>query len=309
MAESIWQQLTKPVASRVRKSVHLCDYPVADGSIVDRELGVRMKLLREISSIGRSARMEAKLKVRQPLSRVEVTLADATHQAWLKDHDDIAKEELNVKEIHYSSGSSPYVEYVVQPNLRKLGPRVGSLLPKLKAALAKADGATLLDQMTTHGKISLTLEDATASKTIELDGEDILVRLQAKEGWAAAQGHGCVVVLATALTDELIQEGIARDAVRLIQDQRKAIGCDFADRIQIALTTTSQLIADAIHNHRAFIEGETLATSLDVRVVDALPADDPTKQDPTKQDLGEHPILLVIQVVSRVDTTAASPKS
>jgi isoleucyl-tRNA synthetase len=253
--------------------------------------------------------MEAKLKVRQPLSRVEVTLADATHQAWLKDHDDIAKEELNVKEIHYSSGSSPYVEYVVQPNLRKLGPRVGSLLPKLKAALAKADGATLLDQMTTHGKISLTLEDATASKTIELDGEDILVRLQAKEGWAAAQGHGCVVVLATALTDELIQEGIARDAVRLIQDQRKAIGCDFADRIQIALTTTSQLIADAIHNHRAFIEGETLATSLDVRVVDALPADDPTKQDPTKQDLGEHPILLVIQVVSRVDTTAASPKS
>jgi isoleucyl-tRNA synthetase len=300
MAESIWQQLTKPVASQVRTSVHLCDYPTADASIVDRQLGVRMKLLREISSIGRSARMEAKLKVRQPLSRVEVTLANATHQAWLKDHDDIAKEELNVKEIQYSSGSSPYVEYVVQPNLRKLGPRVGSLLPKLKAALAKADGATLLDQMTTNGKISLTLEDATDSKSIDLDGDDILVRLQAKEGWAAAQGHGCVVVLATALTEELIQEGIARDAVRLIQDQRKAVGCDFADRIEIAMTTASQAIADAINNHKTFIEGETLATKLDIHVVDALPA-----EAPASQDLGEHPILLVIKIVS----SSASPKS
>ena len=293
MAESIWQQLTKPVASRVRSSVHLCDYPTPDVTIIDRQLGVRMKLLREISSIGRSARMDAKLKVRQPLSRVEVALAEGTHQEWLKDHDDIAKEELNVKEIHYTSGSSPYVEYVVQPNLRKLGPRVGSLLPKLKTALATADGAKLLDQMTNAGKISLTLEDASGPKSIELDGEDILVRLQAKEGWAAAQGHGCVVVLATALTEELIQEGLARDAVRLIQDQRKTLGCDFADRIIIVITTTSQALVDAITQHKSFIEGETLAKTLTINLAEAIPT-----EDLLAQDLGEYRILLSIKIVS-----------
>ncbi len=259
LAESLWQHLTKPVVGRVRKSVHLCDFPTADESVRDPKLSASMRLLREIASLGRSARMDAKLKVRQPLARVEVTLAKPEHAAWLKAHDDIVREELNVKEIHYAGGSSPYIEYSVQPNFRKLGPRVGALLPKVKAALGKADGQTLLREMTDHGKIELQFD----GQAITLDGEDIQVRLQAKSGWAAAQGKECVVVLSTELTDALIEEGLARDAVRALQDLRKSRGCDFADRIEIFVVASNPKIRAAIGNNQAYIAGETLAVKIE----------------------------------------------
>lgn len=265
LSESLWQHLTKPVHGFVRESVHLCDFPIADPSIIDRDLGAQMGILREIASLGRSARMEAKLKVRQPLARVEVTLADNTHQKWLEAHDDIVREELNVKEIHYTTGSSPYIEYSVQPNFRRLGPRVGPDLPKVKAALAKADGATLLKEMTTTGAIQLNLD----GKSLTLDGEDISVRLQAKSGWAAAQGKACVVVLATELTEDLILEGIARDFIRAIQDLRKTRQCRFADRIEVLIVTDNEQIRKSITANKAFIAGETL--SLRLELIDVIP--------------------------------------
>ncbi len=264
LAESLWQHLTKPVAGRVRESIHFCDFPTPNASIIDPKLAACMGVLREIASLGRSARMEAKLKVRQPLARVEVTLTNTEHAVWLKAHDDIVREELNVKEIHYAGGSNPYIEYLVQPNFRRLGPRVGAKLPKVKAALGKADGAVLMREMTTNGKIELLLD----GEALFLDGEDIQVRLQAKAGWAAAQGKACVVVLATELTDALIEEGLARDAVRLIQDLRKSRGCRFADRITVFVQTDQPSILNAVKNHFDYIAGETLAVAIEM-VTDA----------------------------------------
>ena len=257
VAESLWQHL-KGELKGVRESVHLCDYPTGDFASTDPDLNQRMNLLREIASLGRSARMDAKLKVRQTLSRVEVTLADESHIEWLKKHDDIVRAEINVKEIHYASGASPFVEYSVQPNFRKLGPRVGPLLPKLKQSLSKASGAQLLEQMTLHGKIVLDID----GQSIELDSEDIQVRMNAKSGWAASQGKNCVVALNTELTDELIRDGIANDAIRLIQDMRKKRQCDFADRIEVVLQSPESLIQDAIQENSEHICAETLAVRL-----------------------------------------------
>jgi len=257
VSEILWRHL-KGKLPGVRESVHLCDYPDGSFTTTDPVLNTRMALLREIASLGRSARMEAKLKVRQPLGRVEVTLADSDHIEWLKVHDDIVREELNVKEIHYASGSSPFVEYSIQPNLRRLGPRVGSLLPKVKQALANASGAELLEQMTMAGKITLSLDGTS----IELDNEDIQVRLNAKAGWAAAQGKKCVVALNTELTESLIREGIAKDAIRLIQDMRKKRQCNFTDRIEVVLIIEEPSIRDAIAENQAFICSETLAVRL-----------------------------------------------
>ena len=262
IAEVLWRHLKGDLAG-VRESVHLCDYPdgsFPDGSFAsaDPVLNQRMALLREIASLGRSARMEAKLKVRQPLGRVEVTLADESHIEWLEKHDDIVREEINVKEIHYASGASPFVEYSVQPNFKKLGPRVGSLLPKVKQSLATAAGALLLEQMTLLGKITLTIDD----RIIELDNEDIQVRMNAKAGWAASQGSHCVVALNTELTEALIREGIAKDAIRLIQDLRKKRQCNFTDRIEVTLQCEEPAIQIAILENHDFICSETLSVRL-----------------------------------------------
>lgn len=202
--------------------------------------------------------MDSKLKVRQPLQRVEVSLADDLQIQWLRKHDDIVREELNVDEIHYASGASPFVEYQVQPNFRRLGPKVGPLLPKLKQELGSVSGATLLEELTAKGKITLVLD----GKSLELDGEDIQVRMQAKAGWAAAQGKLCVVALNTELTDALIRRGIAKDAIRLVQDLRKKRDCNFTDRIEIWILDAPVAMREAIEENQEFICAETLGVSI-----------------------------------------------
>jgi isoleucyl-tRNA synthetase len=275
LAEALWQHLTRPVGNALRgvpsggtaqrpfpttvaESVHLCDYPTGDTTAIDEQLSERMRLLRDIASLGLSARMANKLKVRQPLSKVEVILSDATHQKWLEEHDELLRDELNVKTIDYTKDAEKYITYQVQPNFKRLGPRIGKLLPGCKAALGKADGGKLLGELTARGKVTLDIE----GEKLELDSEDIQVRLQAKPGWAAAQGTNVVVVLATELTPELIAEGSARDFVRLVQDRRKEMGLQFSDRIEIGVTGASSDLQQAIERFRDYISDETLAKRL-----------------------------------------------
>ena len=297
LAEALWQHLAVGLPG-VRASVHLCDFPTGDFAQPDRTLNERMGLLRQIASLGRSARMESKLKVRQPLSRVEVTLVDGVHAQWLAAHDDIVREELNVKEIHYTSGSSPFVTYSVQPNFRKLGPRVGPLLPKLKSSLAAMSGAQIMDEMTRNGKMVIDID----GKTIELDGEDIQVRLAAKEGWAASQGNACVVALNTELTPELIRDGIAKDAIRLIQDLRKRKGCNYTDRIELVFLVSDQQVEEALVSNRDFIAGETLAQSIAVRL-ESLENITSASNDWDPVELAESPAKLSL-VVSPANSTS-----
>jgi isoleucyl-tRNA synthetase len=139
-----------------------------------------------------------------------------------------------------------------------VGPRLGKLLPACKAALGSADGGKLLAELTATGKVTLDL----GGEKIELDNEDIQVRLQAKPGWAAAQGSNVVVVLATELTPELIAEGLARDFVRLVQDRRKDLGLDFTDRIEIGVVGASAELQGALEKHGEFLCGETLGRKL-----------------------------------------------
>jgi isoleucyl-tRNA synthetase len=139
---------------------------------------------------------------------------------------------------------------------------VGALLPKLKQSLGALSGSQLMEEMTRNGKILISID----GKEIELDGEDIQVRLSAKDGWAAAQGSSCVVALNTALTPSLIREGIVKDAIRLVQDLRKRRQCNFTDRIVLTVYCESQQILDALQEHRDFLTSETLASSLHLQL-------------------------------------------
>ena len=214
-----------------------------------------MALTREIVSLGRSARMGAKLKVRQPLKQVEVVLADNIYQAWLEGHATLICDELNVKRVEFTERAEQYITYSVLPDLKRLGPRLGKRLPALRKLLAEVDAAKLLEELEAEGKVTLPLPDGF----VELDSADFQVRLQAKEGWAAAQGHDVVVVLATELTEDLVREGLARELVRTIQDRRKEMGCEFTDRIVIGVVTDSAELRSAIEQFGDYIRGETLA--------------------------------------------------
>jgi isoleucyl-tRNA synthetase len=255
VAEAIWKNLAvAEFGGSVLKSVHLCDYPTSRTELVDANLSAQMNTVREIVSLGRSARVNAKLKVRQPLARVEVILADATHLAWLREHAALIAEELNVKEVEFAEKAEQYIDYTVLPDLKKLGPRIGKQLPALKGALAKADAAALLAEMERRGSVALKLPDGE----VTLDKDDLQIRLSAKPGWAAAQGISGVVVLATELTPELIAEGYAREVIHHIQTLRKERNCEYTDRIEVGYETDDAELTAAIIAYSKYIQQETL---------------------------------------------------
>jgi isoleucyl-tRNA synthetase len=242
------------------KSVHLSNFPTGDPSVIDEALSEQMNLVREITSLGRNARNTSNLKVRQPLAKVEVVLADTRHQKWLEEHADLIADELNVKAVEFTTQAEKYITYSIVPNFKRLGPRLGKQLPAAKKALGEVDAGKMLAELKSAGKAVLKI---SGGDSVELDNEDIEVRLTAKEGWAAAQGRGSVVVLSTELTPELIDEGIAKDVIRLIQDQRKTTGCEYTDRIEVGLTTESADVRRAVTQFREQITQETLARNLE----------------------------------------------
>lgn len=150
------------------------------------------------------------------------------------------------------------MQYTIVPNFKRLGPKVGKAMPIVKKQLASMDGNKLLTQLQTDGHVALNLDD----QTLQLDNDDIEVRLQAKEGWAAAQGLRCVVVLNTEVTDELRLEGIANDLIRAIQTQRKAMECEYTDRIEVGLISEDPDMVQALQSHQSSIAAETLSDSV-----------------------------------------------
>jgi len=287
VAEQMWQNLAAAAfGDRVVESVHLCAYPTGERTAVDELLSRRMALMREIVSLGRSARMGAKLKVRQPLARVEVVLADDTHLLWLQQHAALICDELNVKQVEFIEEADHYITYTVLPELKRLGPRLGKRLPPLKKLLVAADGGALLAELESKGAVTLALPDGP----VTLDREDLQIRLQAKEGWAAAQGPSCVVVLSIELTEDLIREGLARELVRAIQDRRKEMNCEFTDRIIVGVAADWAELSAAMKPFADYIRGETLAVELKFGAVSGT--------DPVEIELVGHRVLLYIKVVS-----------
>lgn len=260
LAETFWQNLASVFQGSAAESVHLCDYPTPVAEQVDEQLSEQMELLRTLASLGRNSRMSAKLKVRQPLAEVVVLLADTQHQAWLEAHDALLQEELNVEKITYTDDDQ-YIEYKVTPNFKRLGPRVGKLMPQLKQAVTSASGADLLAQLNENKKVTLTLGDTA----IDLDDEDLQVTIQASEGWVAADDHniGCVVVLNTELTPELLRKGLARDLIRFVNDRRKTLGCEYNDRIHLGVVTSDAEVELSVSENRELILRETQAESIE----------------------------------------------
>jgi isoleucyl-tRNA synthetase len=257
-AEDMWQNLVqRPFPDSSQESVHLADYPEGDGAAVDAELSRMMSTVRELVSLGLQVRTANKLRVRQPLSAAEIVLGDRELEAALREHADLIRDELNIHELHFVERADDYVTYKITPNFRALGPRVGRHMPQLKAALAEADGAALLRELATEGRVRV----AADGDEIELGPDEIAVSLEAREGFAAAAGGAGVVVLCTTLTPELVNEGLFREVLNRVQTFRKELDLEYTGRIRLTLAGSSKLI-DAVRPYAEELGRETLAVEV-----------------------------------------------
>jgi isoleucyl-tRNA synthetase len=207
--------------------VHLADWPTVSPELVDAELEAQMSLARRLTSLGRAARSEAGVRVRQPLARALVFLPPGAAAIL----EDIVAEELNVDEIDVAEELSQVLEFELIPNFRTLGPRLGEQVKDLKPALASLDGAVAAAALEAGQSVTITLPGGP----VELGPDDVQLRVRGQQGFAVSREGGEVVALDLALDDGLQQRGLAREVVRLVQDLRKTSGLDVSDRIVLHL--------------------------------------------------------------------------
>jgi isoleucyl-tRNA synthetase len=212
----------------------------------------------EVVGAGHAARQEASIKVRQPLPALLVhTREPAMLESVLKLRDQVL-DELNVKTLEPMDDPGQFVSYTIRPNLRALGPRLGKEVNGVRNALAQLDAGEVAGRV----RAGRGIEVETTGGKFTLEPGDILVDTVRLPGYAAAQGPRSTVVLNTTLTPALIEEGLARDFVRGIQDARKQAGYEVDDTIETRFVADPE-VARAIDTHRAYVMSETLAASLD----------------------------------------------
>jgi isoleucyl-tRNA synthetase len=252
VTEEIYQNLR---TDRDPESVHLCDYPAADGSLIDEQLSEDMEALLSVISLASAARNSVKIKVRQPLAELKVQPADEkTHRAVGR-FPDLIREELNIKVVTpHEPANGPLLDYEIKVNPKVLGPKAGPRLRDVQAALAKADPAGIAQKLLDGKTVDLEIPGGTFT----LEPGDVFISLRAPEGWAGAADKGTQVMLDARITEELAREGMAREIVRRVNEERKNARLDMEDRIELWLNTSSEALKKAIEVHRDYIGGETL---------------------------------------------------
>ena len=204
-------------------SVHLCDWPASSPTRRDVGLETSMEVARRLTSLGRGARAEAGVKVRQPLARALVFLAPGSPFPPAG----VVEDELNVDELEYGSNLAEVLSFELAPNFRTVGPRLGEAVKELKPALAALDSVVAAETLEAGEFIMVTL----STGTFALSGADIELRVKSQGGYAVSRAGGEVIALDLTLTDDLLQRGYLRDVVRQVQDLRKNSGLDVSDRI------------------------------------------------------------------------------
>jgi isoleucyl-tRNA synthetase len=237
-------------------SVHLADHPVPDESLRDAALEARMDAVRRAVELGRAARSQARVKVRQPLGKAVIVAQGAEREA-IEAMGDLVRAELNVKELEFVSDEAELVSYEVKPNFRTLGPRFGKHMPQAAAAVGALDPAHAAEAIRGERRLGINLD----GHEHELAPDDLTLVMQPLEGYEVEAEAGRAVALALELSDELRREGLAREVVHAVQAARKEAGLEVTDRITLALAGDDAIV-EAAREHEAYVANETLATSV-----------------------------------------------
>jgi isoleucyl-tRNA synthetase len=253
LTEEVHQRLVRPVDEAAPASVHWCDYPQADERLIDRALEERIAIARTVVALGRKLRDDHKLKVRQPLAALTVASRDAAVRTAVQASAALIADELNVKRVAVSSDEGAFCAITVKPNFKELGKRAGPKLKEIGAALSQWS----------HAEVArLEAGEAIAVAEVPLRLADVLLQRTPAAGALVASEGAVTCVLDTALTPELVREGLANEFISLLQQARKAAGLEVSDRITVAWTSPDAEAAEALERHGAEIAAEVLATRL-----------------------------------------------
>jgi len=237
-------------------SVHLCDMPEPDPDRVNAELEREMDIVRRTVELGRAARAQAKVKMRQPLGRAVIVASDA-ERGSIERLAGIVTSELNVKELEFVHERSQLVSYRAKANYRALGPRFGSKMPQVAAAIEALDPDAVARSIEGGGQVGISIDGADHTLT----ANDVTLVMEPLEGYQVESEAGHAVGLSLDLDEELRAEGWAREIVHAVQNARKAAGLHVSDRIELGLGGDEELL-NAAREHEDYIAGETLATSV-----------------------------------------------
>ena len=260
IAEHVWQSLIKVAEADQVESVHLADFPEANKKMIDENLSTSVALSRRLVELGRSARAESGVKIRQPLSRALVSAP-----GWAKISEEIKThiaEELNILKldgIHVAEAD--LVDVSVKANFRTLGTKFGADVQIIAKAITSANHSEMVKHLRENKSFKLSVDLTNGSKSAEIDIDDLVVTETPRTGWSVASHAGESLALDLALTPELIQSGLVREVIRAIQEERKKIGLDVSDRISVNWNAPDQ-VATAITSAVAEISAEVLATNL-----------------------------------------------
>ena len=286
ISEEIYRNLT--TGQQVAESIHLADWPTVDETLIDAQLESDMAVLLKVVELGRSARAESGIKVRQPLAELLVHTPGLAEERGLNRFLAEVRDELNVKAVRFLEGSSGLVNYRLKPNLPVVGKKFGKKVPALRSALAaltREEAQQIADSVKAEAEFIVHLPD----EAFHLRGEDVLLETSSPEGFAVAEDAGFIAALNTEITDELRSEGLARDLVRIVQDSRKEAGLQISDHILLSVQASAEMVA-ALSSHVQYICVETLAEKLSF-----------TGTPPTmyfcKVELGEEEIIVAIEKI------------
>ena len=242
-------------------SVHLCDYPTVDTSLLDADLNLRMAAAQKVVRLGHKLREESNLRVRQPLAELQFASSSADTASAIEKLADVIGEELNIQRVMRADNLDTLVKYAYKPNLKTLGPKYGKLLNALRTKLPEL-GDAVLGPLRRGQNLTVELE----GQTVDLTPNDVLVSTEQAAEWVCADDAGIQVAISTVLTPELIREGMSRDFVRQVQQLRKDANLNITDRIKVEYHSQDNTVQAMVAEWGDYIKGETLADGIEFSV-------------------------------------------
>lgn len=280
-ADRLFRDLNETTGRQSADSVHLALFPKADAKLIDKALEVRMQLAQDICSMVLSLRKKENIRVRQPLQKIMVPVLDPQQQAQIEAVAELIMSEVNVKEIEFLTDSSGVITKKIKPNFKTLGPKYPKQMKGIAAVLAGFTQAQIADLERKNG-VELDVEGTLCTLT----REDVDILSEDIPGWLVASAGKLTVALDITVTEELKNEGIARELVNRIQKLRKDSDFEVTDRISVRLED-DEFVKAAVRDFKAYICGEILATDLElVKTFD---------EEPQEIEVDEHTLRIVVK--------------